>query len=140
MKIIAYFLPQFHPIPENDKWWGTGFTEWTNTKKAKPLFTGHYQPREPMDNFYYNLTDPKVRKWQSNLTKKYGIYGFCYYHYWFSGKKLLEKPLEDLLKLKDITTPFCISWANHTWNRSWTHEEKEVLQLQTYGDETEWME
>jgi len=138
VKILAYFLPQFHRIPENDKWWGEGFTEWTNTRKARPLFQGHYQPREPMNDFYYDLTDPKVRKWQAELAKKYGVYGFCYYHYWFSGKKLLEKPLEELLKLKDIDFPFCLSWANHTWNRSWTHEEKEVLQLQTYGDVDEW--
>jgi len=138
VKILAYFLPQFHRIPENDKWWGEGFTEWTNTRRSKPLFPGHYQPREPMNDFYYDLTDPKVRKWQAELAKKYGLYGFCYYHYWFSGKKLLEKPLEDLLKLKDIEIPFCFSWANHTWNRSWTHEEKEVLQLQTYGGEDEW--
>lgn len=140
MKTIAYFLPQFHTIPENDQWWGKGFTEWTNTRKSAPLFSGHYQPREPMNDFYYDLTDPNVRKWQAEIAKKYGIYGFCYYHYWFSGKRLLEKPLEALLELRDVDFPFCLSWANHTWNRSWTHEEKEVLQLQTYGDQSEWKE
>lgn len=140
MKIIAYFLPQFHRISENDKWWGEGFTEWTNTKKARPFFEGHYQPREPYNDFYYDLTNPKVRKWQTDIAKKYNIYGFCYYHYWLNGKQLLEKPVNDLLYMKELDMPFCICWANHTWNRSWTHEHKEILMLQTYGGEKEWEE
>ena len=94
MKILALYLPQFHAIPENDEWWGKGFTEWVNVKKAKPLFEGHYQPRTPLNQNYYNLLDNSVKKWQIDLAKKHGIYGFCVYHYWFCGKKLLEKPME----------------------------------------------
>lgn len=138
MKVIAYVLPQFHRIPENDKWWGDGFTEWTNTRKSPPLFTGHYQPREPYNDFYYDLTDPDVRKWQAEIAQKHGVYGFCYYHYWFSGKTLLEKPVNEIVELGEPEFPFCLCWANHTWNRSWTHEEQKVLMLQTYGDESEW--
>ncbi|MBE6055146.1 MAG: radical SAM protein [Clostridium sartagoforme] len=138
MKIIAYFLPQFHRIAENDKWWGEGFTEWTNTKKAKSFFDGHYQPREPYNDFYYDLTNQDVRRWQIDIAKKHNIYGFCYYHYWLNGKQLLEKPVNDLLSMRELDMPFCICWANHTWNRSWNHEEKEILILQTYGNEQEW--
>ena len=91
-KILAFHLPQFHSIPENDKWWGKDFTEWSNTKKARPLFKRHYQPRMPLNDNYYNLLDKNTLKWQAQLANKYGIYGFCFYHYWFKGKKLLEKP------------------------------------------------
>ena len=94
MKIISFYLPQFHCIPENDAWWGKGFTEWVNMKKAKPLFEEHYQPRVPLDNNYYNLLDEKTIEWQSRIAEEYGIYGFCFYHYWFGGKLLLEKPIE----------------------------------------------
>lgn len=110
MKILSFYLPQFHQIPENDEWWGEGFIEWTNTKKAQPLFDEHDQPKEPMNDYYYNLLHPKARKWQINLAKEYGIYGFCYYHYWFKGKKLLEKPLEAMLESKDhgLSVLYCL--------------------------------
>ncbi|OIJ21728.1 glycosyl transferase [Anaerobacillus alkalidiazotrophicus] len=139
MKLIAFYLPQFHAIPENDEWWGEGFTEWTNTKKAKQLFKGQYQPREPYDENYYNLLDDETKKWQVDLAKKYGIYGFCYYHYWFNGKMVLQKPLEQVLENKDIELPFCISWANEPWTRSWDGKTNEVLLAQEYGDKEDWL-
>lgn len=136
-KIIAFHLPQYHPIPENDMWWGEGFTEWTNTKKCKPLYSGHYQPKEPLNDYYYNLLDKDALKWQVDLAKKYGIYGFCFYHYWFTGKKLLEKPIEIYLENKDLDLPFCFSWANHSWTRTWL-DNKDMLMEQTYGELKEW--
>ena len=139
MKIITFYLPQFHEIPENNEWWGNGFTEWVNVKKAKPLFEGHSQPRVPLNNNYYNLLDPSVQEWQASLAKKYGIYGFCYYHYWFNGKLLLEKPMENMLKNKKIDIPFCICWANEPWTRAWVGETK-VLIPQEYGNKKEWKE
>lgn len=137
MKIIAYFLPQFHEVEENNKWWGKGFTEWTNVKKGKKLFKGHYQPFIPLNNNYYNLLDKKTVEWQTELAKKYGIYGFCYYHYYFEGKLLLEKPAENLLKWKDINQKFCFCWANHSWKKTWNGL-NEILIEQTYGNEDEW--
>ena len=137
-KIIALYLPQFHAIPENDKWWGKGFTEWTSVKKAIPLLKNHHQPREPLKGNYYNLLDPEVRQWQADLAQKYGIYGFCYYHYWFNGKKLLEKPAEEILRLGKPSLPFCFSWANESWSRTWYSSKKEVLLKQEYGAEKEW--
>jgi lipopolysaccharide biosynthesis protein len=137
-KIIALHLPQFHTIPENDEWWGKGFTEWTNTKKAKPLFEGHNQPREPLNDNYYNLLDKEAIKWQVELAKKYGVHGFCYYHYWFEGKLLLEKPVEILLEEKEIDFPFCFCWANGSWTRTWNGAEKDVIMPQLYGDESDW--
>lgn len=139
MKIITYFLPQFHEIEENNKWWGTGFTEWTNLKKAKPLYKNHHQPILPLNKNYYNLLDREIVEWQTKLSKDYGIYGFCYYHYWFSGKKLLEKPAENILKWKDIKQKFCFCWANHSWKKTWNGT-MEMLVEQTYGDENEWNE
>jgi len=138
MKVLAFYLPQFHTIPENNEWWGDGFTEWTNTKKAKPLFKEHYQPREPYNSNYYDLSDIDTMRWQADLAKEYGIYGFCYYHYWFKGKKLLEKPLENMLKHKEIDLPFCFSWANEPWSRTWDGRDSEVLMPQEYGDKSDW--
>ena len=139
MKIITFYLPQFHNIPENDKWWGKGFTEWTNVKKAKPLFEGHEQPKIPLNNNYYNLLDDDVKIWQANLAKKYGIYGFCYYHYWFNGKMLLEKPMEQMLANKNVDIPFCISWCNEPWTSIWVGNERKVLISQHYGNEKDWI-
>lgn len=138
MKIIAFYLPQFHNIPENDEWWGDGFTEWVNVKAAKPLFEGHQQPKVPLNDNYYNLLDDNVKIWQAKIAKEYGVYGFCYYHYWFSGKMLLEKPMEQMLKNKAVDIPFCISWANETWTKAWVNDEKKVLILQKYGEKDEW--
>lgn len=137
MKVYAYYLPQFHQIPENDIWWGKGFTEWTNSSAAKPLFTGHRQPQEPLDDNYYNLLNEETIKWQTDLAKKYGVDGFIYYHYYFTGKKLLEKPAENLLKLNNIQHNFFFCWANHTWYKS-VNGQKMVLQKQKYGSETAW--
>ena len=139
MKIIAFYLPQFHDIPENDEWWGKGFTEWVNVKKAQPLYKGHEQPRIPMNENYYNLLDDNVKIWQANIAKEYGIYGFCYYHYWFGGKLLLEKPMEQMLKNPKVDIPFCISWANEPWTKAWVNESK-VLIPQFYGGKKEWKE
>lgn len=138
MKIIAIYLPQFHTFPENDKWWGKGFTEWTNVKNAKPVFDGHDQPRVPLNNNYYDLLDIETLRWQTKLAKEYGIYGFCYYHYWFDGTMLMNKPMEMLLANKDIDQKFCISWANEDWTKAWAKREKTVLMSQTYGNKEDW--
>jgi hypothetical protein len=138
LKIIAFYLPQFHEIEENNRWWGKGFTEWTNLKKSKPLFKGHFQPRVPYKNNYYDLTNDQVKLWQVDIAKKHGIYGFCYYHYWFKGKLLLEKPMEQLLTNKEIDFPFCICWANEPWTRSWDGKYGEILIPQDYGTKKDW--
>lgn len=140
MKIIAYYLPQFHEIPENDEWWGKGFTEWTNVKKAKPQFEGHKQPRVPLNSFYYNLLDDDVKIWQARIAKEHGIYGFAYYHYWFNGHMLLEKPMEQMLHNPKVDIPFCISWANEPWTKAWVGNERVTLIAQAYGEEKEWKE
>lgn len=140
MKVIAFYLPQFHNIPENDEWWGDGFTEWTNVKASTPIYEGHKQPKVPLNENYYDLLDDDVKIWQANIAKEYGIYGFCYYHYWFNGKMLLEKPMEQMLANKDIDIPFCICWANEPWTKAWVNDEKVVLIPQKYGDKKEWKE
>ena len=142
MKLIAFYLPQFHEIPENNEAWGEGFTEWTNVKKARPLFGGHNQPRTPLNDNYYNLLDSTVMQKQMELAREYGIYGFCYYHYWFKGKKVLEKPLENMLNSSDKVLPFCLAWANEAWTKTWHGAKgtKEVLLRQTYGTQKDWEE
>ena len=138
MKIIAYYLPQFHTIPENDEWWGKGFTEWVNVKKAEPLFKDHNQPRIPLHNNYYNLLDVETLKWQAEIAKKYGIWGFCFYHYWFGDKLLLQKPMEILLEHPEIDLPYCVSWANENWTNQWVSNSPKILIKQEYGDKDEW--
>jgi len=138
VKLIAFYLPQFHCIRENDEAHGNGFTEWTNTKKAKPIFKGQYQPRIPLNNNYYNLLDNDVMQNQSELAQKYGIYGFCYYQYWFDGKKVLEKPLENMLNDKSVTIPFCLSWANENWTKRWDGGNEELIIEQKYGGIESW--
>lgn len=138
MKVIAFYLPQFHAIPENDAWWGKGFTEWVNVKKAKPLFKGHDQPIVPANQNYYNLLDINVMRYQVDLAKKYGVFGFCFYHYWFDGHLLLEKPVENYLNDKALDLPFCICWANEHWTNAWISGQNKVLIEQRYGDKTAW--
>lgn len=120
-RVIAFYLPQFHPIPENDEMWGKGFTEWTNVAKAKPQYRGHYQPQIPADLGFYDLRMSQTRKEQADLAKEYGIEGFCYWHYWFgNGREILEKPFKEVLKSGEPDFPFCLAWANHSWsNKTW---------------------
>lgn len=138
MKAIAFYLPQYHTIPENDAAWGRGFTEWTNVKKSIPVIKSQVQPKVPLNNNYYCLLDDDVKIWQVEMAKRSGIYGFCYYHYWFNGKLLLEKPAEQMLKNRSIEMPFCFSWANEPWSKRWKGEAKNVIMEQRYGDEEDW--
>jgi lipopolysaccharide biosynthesis protein len=135
IRLIAFYLPQYHPIPENDAWWGNGFTEWTNVRTARPLFGGHYQPHVPADLGYYDLRDPVTRAAQADLAREHGIYGFCYYHYWFEGKRLLGHPLDEVLISGKPDLPFCLCWANHHWSRMWDDQPTQLLIRQTYSEE-----
>ena len=134
MKFVAFYLPQYHQIPENDEWWGKGFTEWFNVKNAKPLFKNHNQPEQPYNYDYYDLLDPEVMRNQSQLALKYGVDAFCYYHYWFDGKLLLEKPLENMLNDKTIKISFCFCWANESWARTWDGHDTNYLIKQNYEE------
>lgn len=140
MKLMAFYLPQYHAIPENDEWWGKGYTEWTAVKNAKPLYKGHREPRIPLHSNYYDLADEsgEVWKWQAKLARNSGVYGFCIYHYWFEGKQLLQKPMEILLRHPEIDLNYSVCWANETWKRTWYDQKNTVLQKQTYGGEDAW--
>ena len=138
MKTIAFYLPQFHRTPENDKWWGEGFTEWTNMKKAKPLYKGHYQPRVPLNNNYYDLSDVENIRWQAKIAKENGIYGFCFYHYWFNGKLLLEKPIHLFRDNKDIDLNYCLCWANENWTNGWVSDKNNILIDHDFNNREDW--
>lgn len=142
MRVMALYLPQYHSFPENDKWWGEGYTEWTAVKRGTPLFKGHKQPRVPLNNNYYDLDKEGVStlRWQAKLAKDYGVYGFSFYQYYFKGHKLMYKPMETLLENPDIDIHYCICWANETWTRTWYDLENEVLIAQEYGDEKDYRE
>ena len=139
LKIIPIYFPQFHTIPENDVWWGQGFSDWDNVKKGRPLFDGHHQPRVPLNENYYDLSQKETIAWQVDLARRYGAYGFTVYHYWFDGKQLLETPEKIILQNRDLEIPFCLNWANETWSRRWEGKDTEVLQEQLHDpDPDKW--
>lgn len=144
-RVIAFYLPQFHPIPENDEYWGKGFTEWTNVGKAKPLFKGHYQPRVPADLGYYDLRMPEIREAQAEMAKEAGVEGFMYWHYWFgNGKRVLEKPFNEVLASGKPDFPFCLGWANHSWTtHSWNSsaqwQKNSIILEQLYPGEEDYI-
>lgn len=131
-RAIAFYLPQFHPIPENDEWWGPGFTEWTNTAKARPLFRGHEQPHLPADLGFYDLRVAETRQAQADLAQRYGVEAFCYWHYWFAGRRILERPFNEVLASGQPRHKFCLGWANQTWSGIWHGNPNQVLIEQTY--------
>jgi lipopolysaccharide biosynthesis protein len=133
VRIVAFYLPQFHPIPENDAWWGRGFTEWTNVAAARPLFAGHYQPQLPADLSFYDLRVPETREAQADLAREHGIEAFCYWHYWFHGRRLLETPLDEVVRLGRPQFGYCLAWANEPWSRRWLGEERDVLMSQEHS-------
>lgn len=135
VKTIAFYLPQFHPIKENNEWWGAGFTEWTNVSAAMPRFPGHHQPQIPADLGFYDLRLAETRQAQADLATKYGIHGFCYYHYWFNGQMLLDRPFNEVLSSGEPDFPFCLCWANENWTRAWDGLERQVLIQQDYTEE-----
>lgn len=131
-RLIAFYLPQFHPVRENSEWWGEGFTEWTNVARAKPLFPGHYQPRVPADLGFYDLRLPEARAAQATLAREAGVEGFCYWHYWFAGRRMLERPFNEVVASGEPDFPFCLAWANDSWQGHWYGTEKRMLIEQTY--------
>jgi len=134
VKAIAIYLPQFHRVSENDKWWGDGFTEWTNVRRARPMYPGHYQPNKPHPDIgYYNLEDPSVLEGQASLAAQHGLYGFCFYYYWFNGRRILEKPIDNMLNSGKPDFPFCLCWANENWTRTWDGRDTEILLEQSYS-------
>jgi hypothetical protein len=138
-RLVAFYLPQFHPIPENDEWWGKGFTEWTNVAKAKPLYRGHHQPNLPADLGFYDLRVPEVRLAQAQLAQEYGVEAFCYWHYWFGdGQRLLERPFNEVLQSRQPDFPFCLAWANRSWTGIWHGAPNRLLIKQKYPGERDY--
>lgn len=137
LRAIAYYLPQFYPTPYNDAWWGAGFTEWRSVAQARPLFRGHYQPHVPADLGFYDLRVPEVRAAQAELAQAYGIEGFCYWHYWLGGTRLLERPFEEVLATAEPRLPFCLAWANHAWSGIWFGGPRRSLIEQTYPGQSD---